>query len=66
MEKAVYETTIWYTGNLVGYISVNSMDVPRIMNMFEESNFLRIVPRFTIYKNSFYKNHEADCAPKIV
>ena len=20
MEKAVYETTIWYTGNLVGYI----------------------------------------------
>ena len=40
MEKAVYETTIWYTGNLVGYISVNSMDVPRIMNMFEESKVL--------------------------
>ena len=39
MEKAVYETTIWYTGNLVGYISVKSMDVPSIMNMFEESNF---------------------------
>ena len=40
MEKAVYETTIWYTGNLVGYISVNSMDVPRIMNMFEKSKVL--------------------------